>query len=63
MENYKTIGQGNDKFSVIEFENYIFPEILKLKQKYSNDNDFGYHVRKLLNNKDTNKNFPGIQNL
>jgi len=62
---YKNPSIGNDRyqFNLIEFENYIFPEILKLKKKYPNDQEFGKHVRVLLNNNNKNKMFPGIQNL
>ena len=48
MAEIKTIGDSNHKFDVIEFENYIFPEILKMKKQYPNDQDFGKHVRRLL---------------
>jgi len=54
-------------FNFIMFENYIYPKILKLKDEYPNDQDFGGHVRSLLDgfNKsiDKNNNFPGVQNL
>jgi hypothetical protein len=48
MTEIKTIGDSNHEFNIIEFENYIFPEILKMKKKYPNDQDFGKHVRRLL---------------
>ena len=57
-----SIGDANSKYSLIEFENYIFPEILKLQRQYPNNQEFGSHVRSLLNNKKNNM-FPGTQNL
>lgn len=62
-EKTTAIGDLDNKYSVIEFENYIFPEILKLQKKYPNDADLGKHVRRLLNNNNQNTMFPGPQNL
>ena len=56
------IGDNDSKYNLIEFENYIFPEILKLQKQYPNNQEFGSHVRSLLNNKKNNM-FPGTQNL
>ena len=41
-----------NKTDYIIFENYIYP----------NDEELGFHIRKLLTEK-INNNFPGIQNL
>ena len=51
-----------NKTDYIIFENYIYPKILKYIKKYPNDEEFGFHIRKLLTEK-INNNFPGIQNL
>ena len=40
----------------VEFKN----QVLKLRNKFSNDAEFGKAVAKILNN---NNNFPGVQNL
>jgi len=59
----KTIGNSIYQFDIIEFENYIFPEILNLQKQYPNDQEFGKHVRRLLISNNQKKMFPGIQNL
>jgi hypothetical protein len=51
-----------NKTDYIIFENYIYPKILKYIKKYPNDEELGFHIRKLLTEK-LNNNFPGIQNL
>ena len=48
MAEIKTIGDNKHEFDIIMFENYIFPEILKMLEKYPNNQDLGKHVRRLL---------------
>lgn len=48
MAEIKIIGDNKHEFDVIMFENYIFPEILKMLEKYPNNQDLGKHVRRLL---------------
>ena len=38
-----------NKTDYIIFENYIYPKILKYIKKYPNDEELGFHIRKLLN--------------
>lgn len=57
--------KSSNRFDYIRFENYIYPIILKLYEKYPNDQEFGEHVRVLLRKfkHKENTNFPGPINL
>ena len=47
-----------DKFDYIKFENYIYPEIIRLQKEYPNNMEFGTRVRSLLMGF-KNYNYPG----
>ena len=46
----------------IRFENYTYPELLKLVKDNPNDQQLGKKVRALLSEKQPD-NFPGVKNL
>ena len=50
------------KMDYIGFENYTYPELLKLVKDNPNDQQLGKKVRALLSEKQPD-NFPGVKNL